>query len=83
MILYSAPASPFGRMVKLTASCLGQIDDIEVRATNTGDPDDGIRQINPLGKIPALVVAGQGDEESGRLDQGDSNDEGHQCGNKC
>ena len=60
MILYSAPASPFGRMVKLTASCLGQIDDIEVRATNTGDPDDGIRQINPLGKIPALVVAGQG-----------------------
>lgn len=59
MILYSAPASPFGRMVKLTASCLGQIDDIEVRATNTGDPDDGIRQVNPLGKIPALVVAAQ------------------------
>ena len=49
MILYSAPASPFGRMVKLTAWCLGQVDDLEVRATNTGDPDDGIRAVNPLG----------------------------------
>ena len=61
MILYSAPASPFGRMVKLTAWCLDRIDDIKVHATNTGDPDDGIRAVNPLGKIPALVVPGQGD----------------------
>jgi glutathione S-transferase len=67
MILYSAPASPFGRMVKLTASCLGQINDLEVRATNTGDPDDGIRAVNPLGKIPALVVAGQGGSEASTL----------------
>ena len=64
MILYSAPASPFGRMVKLAAWCLGQIDDIEVRATNTGDPDDGIRDVNPLGKIPALVVRGQGGDDA-------------------
>ena len=67
MILYSAPASPFGRMVKLTAYCLGQIDDIEIRATNTGDPDDGIRQVNPLGKIPALVVPGQSDADASIL----------------
>ena len=59
MILYSAPASPFGRMVKLTAHCLGQIDGIEVKATNTGDPEDEIRGVNPLGKIPALVADGQ------------------------
>lgn len=59
MILYSAPASPFGRMVKLTAHCLGQIGGIEVKATNTGDPEDDIRSVNPLGKIPALVVDGQ------------------------
>jgi len=59
MILYSAPASPFGRMVKLTAHCLGQIGEIEVRATNTGDPEDEIRSVNPLGKIPALVSDGQ------------------------
>ena len=43
MILYSAPASPFGRMVKLTAHCLGQIGGIEVKATNTGDPEDETR----------------------------------------
>ncbi|MGB2187459.1 MAG: glutathione S-transferase family protein [Candidatus Puniceispirillaceae bacterium] len=67
MILYSAPASPFGRMVKLTAWCLGQVDDLEVRATNTGDPDDGIREVNPLGKIPALVVAGQGGGDASTL----------------
>ena len=59
MILYSALASPFGRMVKLTAHCLGQIDGIEVRASNTGDPQDEIRGVNPLGKIPALVADGQ------------------------
>ena len=67
MILYSAPASPFGRMVKLAASCLGQIDGIEVRATNTGDPDDGIREVNPLGKIPALVVPARGPSDSQTL----------------
>jgi len=67
MILYSAPASPFGRMVKLAAWCLGQIDGIEVRATNTGDPDDGIREVNPLGKIPALVVPARGPSDSQTL----------------
>jgi glutathione S-transferase len=67
MILYSAAASPFGRMVKLTAHCLGQIDDIEVRTANTGDPDDSIRTVNPLGKIPALVVAGQGGDDGQTL----------------
>jgi len=59
MILYSAPASPFGRKVKLAAHCLGMIDGITVRATNTRDPDDEIRTVNPLGKIPALVTDGQ------------------------
>ena len=67
MILYSAQASPFGRMVKLTAWCLGQIDEIEIRASNTGDPEDGIRDVNPLGKIPALVVPGQGGAEAQTL----------------
>ena len=58
MILYSAPASPFGRKVKLAAHCLGMADWITVRPTNTGDPDDEIRTVNPLGKIPALVTDG-------------------------
>lgn len=59
MILYSAAASPFGRKVKLAAHCLGMIDQIKVRATNTRDPEDEIRTVNPLGKIPALVTDGQ------------------------
>ena len=59
MMLYSATASPFGRKVKLAAHCLGMIDRIEVRLTDTRDPDDEIRTLNPLGKIPALVVGGQ------------------------
>ena len=56
MILYTAAASPFGRKVKLAAHCLGLIDRITPRPTNTGDPDDEIRKLNPLGKIPALVT---------------------------
>ena len=59
MILYSAPASPFGRKVKLAAHCLGMIDQVTVRATDTRDPEDEIRTVNPLGKIPALVDDGQ------------------------
>ena len=58
MILYTAPASPFGRKVKLAAQCLGMVNRITVRPTNTGDPDDEIRTVNPLGKIPALVTNG-------------------------
>ena len=56
MILYTAAASPFGRKVKLAAHCLGLIDRITPRLTNTNDPDDEIRRLNPLGKIPALVT---------------------------
>ena len=56
MILYTATPSPFGRKVKLAAHCLGLIDRITPRLTNTNDPDDEIRTLNPLGKIPALVT---------------------------
>ena len=59
MILYSAPASPFGRKVKLAAYCLGLADGLTVKASVTGDPADEIRTVNPLGKIPALVTDGQ------------------------
>lgn len=59
MILYSAPASPFGRKVKLAAYCLGLSDRLTVKASVTTDPNDEIRSVNPLGKIPALIVDGQ------------------------
>ena len=56
MILFSSPPSPFGRKIKIALSCLGMRDDVTVKQTNTMDPEDDIRGVNPLGKIPALVV---------------------------
>lgn len=56
MILRSAMPSPFGRKVKLAAAILGLSDKIEVVMTDTLDPADPIRQQNPLGKIPALIL---------------------------
>ncbi len=57
MILRSAPASPFGRKVKLAAALLGLSDAIEIVFADTNDPTDSLRQQNPLGKIPVLILA--------------------------
>lgn len=56
MILRSADASPFGRMVKLAAHVLGRMEDITIEPSNTADPEDTITSQNPLGKIPALII---------------------------
>jgi len=56
MILRSAPASPFGRKCKLSAHILGLMDKIEITRANPADPEDSIREENPLGKIPALIL---------------------------
>jgi glutathione S-transferase len=56
MILRSSPPSPFGRKVKIAAALLGLKEQIEIVMTDTNDPGDSIRQQNPLGKIPALVL---------------------------
>ncbi len=56
MILRSAPPSPFGRQVRITAAMLGLTDEIEIVFADTQAPDDSIRAQNPLGKIPALVL---------------------------
>jgi glutathione S-transferase len=55
-ILRSSPASPFGRKVKISGYLLGLMDRIEVVDADTTDPNDTLRQQNPLGKIPALVL---------------------------
>ena len=57
MILRSSPPSPFGRKVKIAAAILGLSNKIEIVVTDTIDPTDSIRQQNPLGKIPALILA--------------------------
>lgn len=56
LVLRSSPPSPFGRKVKVVARVLGLMDRIEIVATDTTNPDDPIRTVNPLGKIPALEL---------------------------
>lgn len=56
LILRSSPASPFGRKVKISASLLGLFDKIQVVDADTNNPEDTLRQQNPLGKIPTLVL---------------------------
>ena len=56
LVLRSSAASPFGRKVKLAASILGLSDRIEIVAADTLNPEDSIRQQNPLGKIPVLIT---------------------------
>jgi glutathione S-transferase len=56
MILRSTPASPFGRKAHIAASVLGLEPEIATEGADLNDPGDSIRQQNPLGKIPALVV---------------------------
>jgi glutathione S-transferase len=54
MILRSSPPSPFGRKVKIAAAVLGL--SLEIQKADTTDPADTLRQQNPLGKIPALIL---------------------------
>jgi glutathione S-transferase len=56
LILRSALASPFVRKVRIAASVLGLDREIKLEAADTANPADMIRQQNPLGKIPALVL---------------------------
>ena len=56
LILRSSPASPFGRKVKIAAAVLGLSKRIEMKQADTNDPADSLRQQNPLGKIPALIL---------------------------
>lgn len=56
MILRSTPPSPFGRKVKLAASLLGLSDQIKIVPADTNDDSEPLRQQNPVGKIPTLVL---------------------------
>lgn len=55
MILRSAAPSPFGRKVRIALSVLG-FHDVTVEPTDTMDPHDTVREQNPLGKIPVLII---------------------------
>jgi glutathione S-transferase len=56
MILRFSPSSPFVRKVRIAVSLLGFDNDMKLERADTMDPNDPVRKINPLGKIPVLVV---------------------------
>jgi glutathione S-transferase len=56
LTLRSSLASPFVRKVRIAASVLGLERDIAIEPSDTMNASDTVRQQNPLGKIPALVL---------------------------
>lgn len=56
MLLRHSPTSPFVRKVRGAAALLGI--PLELEPADTLDPNDTLRQQNPLGKIPALLTDG-------------------------
>jgi glutathione S-transferase len=56
MILCFSPSSPFVRKVRIAVALLGLDDGVKLERADTTDPNDSLRQINPLGKVPALVL---------------------------
>ncbi len=56
LTLRSSPSSPFVRKVRIAASVLGLEPEIALEPADTMNASDPVRQQNPLGKIPALVL---------------------------
>ena len=54
--LVASETSPYARKVRIVVDVLGLWDSIPLQPANTRDPDGPIREINPLGKIPALLL---------------------------
>jgi glutathione S-transferase len=55
-VLRSTPTSPFGRKVRMAIDALGLNDRITVTPADPLDEKDTLRQQNPLGKMPCLVL---------------------------
>jgi glutathione S-transferase len=56
LTLRNSPASPFGRKVRIALDLLGLADRVSIVNADTTDPNDDLRQQNPLGKIPTLIL---------------------------
>jgi len=59
-VLRSTVTSPFGRKVRMAIDVLGLGDRIKVQSADPLDESDTLRQQNPLGKMPCLVLADGG-----------------------
>jgi glutathione S-transferase len=56
-ILRYSSASPYARKVRIVAELCGFGKDVELVNASASDPEDSLREQNPLGKIPVLVFA--------------------------
>ena len=56
LVLRSSTTSPFARKVRIAIAILGIADEVKIDNADTLDPKDSVRQQNPLGKIPTLVL---------------------------
>jgi len=56
LVLRSSTTSPFARKIRIAISILGLEDEIRIDSADTLDPNDSVRQQNPLGKIPTLIL---------------------------
>jgi glutathione S-transferase len=56
LVLRSSTTSPFARKIRIAIAILGLENEIRIENADTLDPKDSVRQQNPLGKIPTLVL---------------------------
>jgi glutathione S-transferase len=56
MILRFSPSSPFVRKVRIAVALLGLDHEVTDERAETTDPNDSLRKMNPLGKIPVLLI---------------------------
>ncbi|WP_029415393.1 glutathione S-transferase N-terminal domain-containing protein [Brevundimonas bacteroides] len=57
MELLSSPTSPFARIVRVALIELDMADRVTVTNINPMSPPDGFPDLNPLGKVPTLLLA--------------------------
>ena len=56
LTLRTSLPSPFGRKVRIAIEVAGLADRVTLVPADTGNPNDSLRQQNPLGKVPTLVT---------------------------
>lgn len=56
LTLRTSPATPFGRKISIALDVVGLSDQVQTAHADTLSATDSLRQQNPLGKIPALLL---------------------------
>jgi glutathione S-transferase len=56
LVLRASPSSPFVRKVRIAIDLVGLTSEVKIDPSDTMDANDSVRQQNPLGKIPTLLL---------------------------